>query len=305
MNAVLLCTRQSSTRLPGKGLVEISGRSVLEHVVYRYYECTRVDEVIVCTSDQADDDAIEDEAERLEVPCYRGSLENVVQRMNCALLKFAPDADYVFRGLGDMPLFDVGLLDWRFDLLERHSADVCWIGHRDDPLPVYGSRESPWSRRAWDEIVKQSRGDELEHAGQWLYSHLRDFHVLHIDTLPEEYYQPLRLELDTPADLDFFRQLYDELWYGPGKPSTMDALRWLQRNPDVAQINAKVATKTLTSTNFKRRGSEWVCKECGSPAFTGVAHRKSDYAELETFCQRCGATRTFHPVPAFVARRKR
>ena len=294
MNVVILCARMSSSRLPGKALVAVGDRTVLQHLIERYRSCSRVNRVVVATSVDSSDDPIERVCRAIDAPCYRGSLNNVVQRMDKALMSMAPDADYVFRGLGDMLLFDTGLLDWRFDLIARRGADVLWCGQPDDQMPVYGSRESPWSRKAWNAIVKRSDGCDLEHAGQWLYSHLSEFRVLYTEMLRDEYYRPYRLELDTPRDLEFFRAVFSALYSGPGTPSTLDVLRWLEQHPDVARLNISVKEKTLTKIDWRKRGVAWTCPECGAQVMhTSVIRRK----KLVTECPRCGAERVFVEAP--------
>jgi spore coat polysaccharide biosynthesis protein SpsF len=289
-NAVVLCTRQSSTRLPGKALAPIAGKTVLQHLYERYETCRRVDRIVVATSSDPSDDPIERLCRVKGYPCHRGSMENVVSRMNGALLAFAPDATAVFRGLGDMLLVDTGLLDWRFGLLHQRGADVLWCGLQDDPLPVYGARESPWSRKAWDAIARESTGDDKEHAGQWLYKNLHEFRVSYTEMLDEGYYRRYRLELDAPDDLVFFRALFDRLHKGPGTPATLDALRWLDENPEVAAINRAVETRTLTAWDFSERGATWVCPNCGArPLRTSTVRRGA----LWTECPRCGASRPF------------
>jgi spore coat polysaccharide biosynthesis protein SpsF len=280
----------SSERLPGKALVTIGDRTALQHLVERYRACRSVDKVIVATSVDSSDDPIERVCHVIDVSCYRGSLDNVVRRMHGALIAHAPDADYVFRGLGDMLLFDTGLLDWRFDLLARRGADVLWCGQPDDPMPVYGSRESPWSRKAWGAITKRSTGEDLEHAGQWLYSHLPEFRVLYTEMLQDEYYRPYRFELDTPQDLEFFRQVFGALYSGPGTPSTLDVLRWLEQHPDVARLNIDVREKTLTRVDWRERGVCWKCPNCGAQVMHARVVRRK---KLVTECPRCGAKRVF------------
>lgn len=297
MNVVILCARMSSSRLPGKALVSVCGKPILQRIVERYQSSHRVDRVVVATSSERSDHPIQALCARMGVPCYAGSLTNVVRRMDNALKIYAPDARYVFRGLGDMPLVDIDLLDWRFDLLERRHADVVWVGFKGEPLPVYGSRESPWSRAAWDAIAERSAGSDLEHAGQWLYSNLSQFHVVYVEGPLAEYYRPYRLELDTPDDLRFFRAVYDHWHTSPGlpdEPPTLDVLRWLDANPHIAAINADVETKTLTAVNWRARGIAWACPECGAePMITGVIRR----GKLMTRCPSCGAERPFCEAP--------
>lgn len=301
MNAVVICARQTSHRLPGKALVSVGDRSILQHIVERYQACYRIDAVIVSTTTAEEDDGIERLSRHLGVPCHRGSLTDVVGQMNDALNAYAPDADYVFRGMGDMPLFDTDLLDWRFDLLERRNADVVWTGLPDEQWPVYGSRESPWSRTVWDQIVANSTGDERQHTGQWLYSRLTKFRVIYVEGPLNEYYQTCRLELDTPPDLAFFRAVYEALYTGPGTPRTLDTLRWLQEHPEVVQLNSDIDVKTLTQINWRQRGISWKCDACGAGMMRADVIR---HGQLVTTCPRCGAQRSFKQLEDYQREQK-
>jgi len=305
VNVVILCARMASTRLPGKALVALEGKTVLHHLMDRYRTCQRVDRVIVATTRDGSDDPIARLCAQVHVPCHRGSVNDVVGRMNDALMHHAPAATAVFRGLGDMPLFDTGLLDWRFDLLARRKADVIWCGLPDDPFPVYGSRESPWSRSAWDQIVRFSKGAEREHAGQCLYSNLARYRVVYTEVLPDEYYRPYRFELDTPDDLAFFREVFKALHTGPGTPATLDALRWLDEHPEMAVLNADVELKTLTRVDWekRKRGWLWKCNECGAHPLLvdtlqdrGRDKHGTRRQRLEMTCPACGSKDYFYTV---------
>lgn len=297
MNTIILCARQQSTRLPGKALIKIAGKPILQHIVERYQASTRIDKIIVA-SPRADA-RIAALCDQVGVDWHGGSENDVVKRMDGALRQYAPSTDYVFRGLGDMPLFDVSLLDWRLDLLRRRDADVVWCGLKGEPWPVYGSRESPWSRRAWDAIVENSEGSDREHAGQWLYNRMRQFRVIYTEGPLDEYYDSVRFELDTSIDLEFFNRIYNALHEGPGTPTTLVVLRWLRTRPDVARINAGVEEKTLTRIGWhKMRGTAWACEVCGAePMQTGFIKR----GKLMTECRGCGAERAFVEVPRFLA----
>ncbi len=300
-NVAIIPARLSSSRFPRKILETIEGKTVLEHLIMRYRTSKRIDTLIMATSDDPSDDDIEAVCKTWRVPCYRGSLDDVVARMDEALQEFAPDADYVFRALGDMLLVDIPLLDWRFDLLHRHGADVIWTGLYSDPWPVYGSRESPWSRNAWRRIVRESTGNEREHVGQFLYRSMHQFFVVLTEGLRNEYYQDVRFELDTKADLAFFRAVWYDLYGGPGTPSTLDALTLVGRKPELLKLNYNVEEKSLTRVNFRRRGVAWCCEKCGAePMRTGPINR----GEMITECGNCGAKRHFKELPAFLAGRK-
>ena len=301
-NVVLIALHSASKRFAGKALVEIVGKPVLQHLVERYSCCRRVSRVIVTTTMDKADDPIASLCLQIGVNVYRGHPYDVVDQMNGGLLMYEPNADTVFRGLGDMLFVDTELVDWRFDHLRRRAADVIWPGLPDDPWPIYGSRESPWSRKAWGGIVKRSKGTDREHAGQWLYNNLAHYRVLYTEMLADEYYQPYRFELDTQDDLLFFREVFKHLYKGPGTPKTVDVIRWLDKHPEVAAINSSVPTKTLTTVDWdrtKKRGWLWKCKECGAtPMDAGVVETVTingkRMQKLTTSCTRCGEERDFY-----------
>jgi spore coat polysaccharide biosynthesis protein SpsF len=298
---VPLAVRNWSRRLPDKALVDVCGRPVLGHLIDRYRACLRVTDIVVCTTDAPEDNAIAEFVRAEGVPCYRNAKAragDVVALLDEAIQTYAPDAAYVYRGMGDCPIFEHGALDWRIDILRHRMGDVVWTGMPDDPMPVYGSRESPWSREAWDKIAAKSEGRQREHPGAYLYDKLREFRVIYTELLRDEYYLPFRVELDTPADLAVIRAVFEALWEPGGVFTMLDALLWLDEHPEVVALNADVPTKTLTTTNWRRRGVSWACKECGAALMYAVVVR---HKKLETECPRCGAKREFVEVPTFLA----
>ena len=65
--------RMGSSRLPGKALKEIAGKSLLEWQIERLKRSLLIDEIVVATTLKPQDDVLEQEAERLDVSCFRGS----------------------------------------------------------------------------------------------------------------------------------------------------------------------------------------------------------------------------------------
>ena len=111
----ILQARFSSTRLPGKVLKPILGEPMLARQIERIARAARVDALTVATSDQASDDGIAALCERLGVDCYRGSLDDVLDRFYQAARHSGPS--HVMRLTGDCPLTDPAILD---ALVELH-----------------------------------------------------------------------------------------------------------------------------------------------------------------------------------------
>ena len=105
----IIQARMSSTRLPGKVLMPLAGQPVLGHVVERIRACQTIADVVVATSSDATDDDIEAWCKSVGVSCYRGSLNDVLDRYYQAGLLHAADA--VVRITADCPAIDPTIVD--------------------------------------------------------------------------------------------------------------------------------------------------------------------------------------------------
>ena len=305
--AALLALRNTSERLPNKAMRKIAGTEVVHWLIRRYLASPRFRPVIVATSDRPEDDPIARAVRSYQPPVclHRSGLStegDVLGLLDEALRAHAPSASFVFRAMGDCPLMEVSLVEERLDVLAYSGADLAWPGQPDDPWPVYGARESPWSRRAWDLAVQRSVGEEREHPGLYIYRHLRLFRAELLPPVRTEYYRPYRLELDEPADLRMFRRLYRALGADPDdQPTLLDALRVLDARPEIAAVNANVPVRTLTDPDWRRRGAPFRCPNCGA---TGLRTATISDGALVTICPRCGRERRFTPNPPKRRRRR-
>lgn len=114
--------RMGSTRLPGKVLALIAGRTMLDRVVTRVGRSVAVDDVIVATSTLAQDDAIVEHCQTLGVRVERGDPLDVLTRY--AHVVRNTEADVVVRITGDCPFIDPSLVSIVVaSLLETDGAD--------------------------------------------------------------------------------------------------------------------------------------------------------------------------------------
>lgn len=312
--AAVICVRMASSRLLGKALCvydEANKKPNLQCIIERVLTSRHKPAIIVSTPTDAADDPIEafvlkyrnayNGYESLNnLHLYRGDPTNVVKQFNGALNEFAPQADYVWRVMADCPLVDVGLVDWRIDVLSRNKADVMTI---IQPEPTYAAQASIWSRAAWDYCAKMSSGSMLEHPGEFIYENLGEFKTLHEPGPENVYYQDIRTELDTPEDLEFFRRIWNEytndteqvsldgrIRFRDTRISTRGALRWLSDHPEIVAINQHIEMKTKsTHLHGHHRARDWMCKSCGHV----VAVKINDALAVQ--CQRCGEERRFYP----------
>lgn len=120
----IIQARMSSLRLPGKVLMDVAGKPLLQRVIERSQLATVLDELWVATSNNKDDDEIEHLCKKIGIPCYRGSLDDVRSRF-LAIAKITK-AFFLVRITADNPLTEPLFIDLTVNALmlrpENHYA---------------------------------------------------------------------------------------------------------------------------------------------------------------------------------------
>ena len=106
---IIILSRFNSSRLPGKALMNINGKPLLEHIVYRISLITLPVDYCIATSESDLDKPIVDFCKQKGFNYFRGSLNNVAERfLNCAINK---NWDYAVRINGDNLFVDIDTLE--------------------------------------------------------------------------------------------------------------------------------------------------------------------------------------------------
>lgn len=198
--AIVLQARMASTRLPGKSLVLIEGRSVFAHCVDRLRVQGELP-VVLATTVERDDDPLVAEAERLDVPVVRGSAHDVLERFVLAATTFG--LTELVRATADNPAVDLGAPRRSIELLRRAGA-----GHVvERGMPVGAAVEAVSVAALRYAAVLATDPYDREHVTPLLR---RDRRFVALSALaPAALRRPrLRLTVDTPEDLDAMRRLY-------------------------------------------------------------------------------------------------
>ncbi len=101
--------RMGSSRLPGKVMKKIMGKPVLGYLIERVKRSKLIDNLVIATSLNSENDVIESFCDKIEIPCFRGSENDVMDRILNALL--SRDADVGVEIFGDCPLIDPDIID--------------------------------------------------------------------------------------------------------------------------------------------------------------------------------------------------
>jgi spore coat polysaccharide biosynthesis protein SpsF len=234
--------RMCSTRLPGKVLKPILGRPMLAIMIERLQRVWQVDEIVIATTNNPADNPIADLAKHLGVGWFRGSEEDVLDRV----LKAAQsvNADLIVEMTGDCPLVDPLIVDQMIATFKTNSVDYCAnILSRTYPRGM-DTQVFPVKILAQVSDLTQSPADR-EHVSLYIYEHPERFRLLNVASGLPPQAADLRLTVDTPEDLELVQAIYQELYPINPKFNLSDILMLFQRQPDLKMINQQISQKSI------------------------------------------------------------
>lgn len=231
--------RMSSERLPKKVLLKIGGETVLEHVIRRTQKAKRVDGVVVATSAQKEDDLIENECSRLGVACYRGSLENVLERYVKSAEKY--NADIVVRITADSPLVEPAWIDQAVHELIARDRDYV-NAKLPEEFPTGMGCEVIAYRALLKSLENAKIEQDFEHVTWYCLSHRDQFKIHFLTNFTKWHPKELRLSLDESADYELINTIWNELSHE--KFIDYQTIgRLYQRKPHLFELNKHIQEK--------------------------------------------------------------
>ena len=230
--------RMGSGRLPGKALIQIGGKTVLELIVERLRSVSKIDEVVIATSNKSENDLIEDLCKKIGVTCFRGSEEDVLGRTAGAAS--AAGADLIVQVYGDGPFICSDVISY---MLEQYDGISDWVGNSMKTTFPPGQEVEIIKNSAYQKADKLSQGSPMrEHATLFMREHPEIFKILSIEA-PEHWRFPeLFLELDEQSDLEFLDALAKK--FNNHVPNTLHTiLDSIRKYPELYEINSNVARR--------------------------------------------------------------
>src|SRR4051794_16891556 len=242
---VIVQARMTSQRLPGKVLMDVAGRPMLEQELRRLARCERADELVLAGTTNPNDDALVELARRLGIRWFRGSEHDVLGRYAGAAREAG--ADLVVRVTSDCPLIDPVEVDAVIDALEARRTWCDYASNRLEPhLPRGLDTEALW-RDALDRTDRLAvSAPAREHVTWFCYAERPDLFALHSVLRPFDA-ADLRWTVDTPEDLELIRRLYADLDLADRDTPAAAIVEHVRRHPEVAAINAHIAQKSPTA----------------------------------------------------------
>jgi spore coat polysaccharide biosynthesis protein SpsF len=224
--------RMSSSRLPGKVMLPLCGKPMLVQQLRRIQRSRRIDGLTVATSRSCDDDIIESTCGEYGINCFRGSLDDVLDRFYHAAFAWKPD--HLVRLTGDCPLTDPDLVDVLIDFYQENGFDYASNCHQptlpdglDAEIFTMAALET-----AWREACLPS---EREHVTPFLRNHGDRFRCgcwLNDTDLSRH-----RWTVDEESDYRFVQAVYGALYQDRPTFGYRDVLELIATQPGLARIN--------------------------------------------------------------------
>jgi spore coat polysaccharide biosynthesis protein SpsF len=233
MILAVLQARSSSSRLPGKVLKPILGRPMLERQIERVLRATLIDKLVVATSIHTEDDTIAELCEKIDVPCFRGSLDDVLDRFYRACIPYHPD--YVVRLTGDCPLADPSVIDQVIQACQSGGYD--YASNTIQPTFPDGLDVEVCRFTALEDVwQKATMKSQREHVTPFFYQNPHLFKLGNV--VRETDLSGLRWTVDNAADFALVTAIYEALYPNRSDFSTADVLELLSRQPELLAINS-------------------------------------------------------------------
>jgi spore coat polysaccharide biosynthesis protein SpsF len=192
---IIIQARMGSTRLPGKILLTIGGKILLEHILFRLGKLRHPALTVIATSDTPGDDVVERFCDSHAVTCFRGSENNVLDRYYQCARQYG--FRHIVRLTGDNPFPDMEELD---NLIELHLSLGTDYATSFDGLPIgVGAEIFTFAalERSWREA---DAPHHLEHVNEYLLEHPEIFKTTSLRVMADKHRPDLRLTLDTEDD---------------------------------------------------------------------------------------------------------
>jgi len=228
-----------STRLSNKVLKEVDGKPMIGIIIDRIKQAKEINGIVIATSDKEKDDAIEKFAEKINTECFRGSEEDLLDRLYNAGKKYGADA--ILRLTGDNPIIDEKIIDKVARTFRKQYGKISLVstcvpmtfpeGLSMELIDIktleklHNELKTPAEREGFAVIVHMKKNEKI---------YLR--HTIASDTDQSRF----RLSVDYPEDFHVVEKIIKHFKKNNQQYfSINDVVHFLESHPNILKINSQ------------------------------------------------------------------
>lgn len=234
----IIQARMGSSRLPGKVLLPLLGRTMLERVIERVALAKTVSAIVVATSDQQSDDCIASVGSESGVTVFRGDEADVLGRYAGAAR--VSGAEVIVRVTSDCPLLDPGVLDEIVSAYVKNPDGLDYVSNTIERTYPRGLDVEALPMRVIEHLEHVAPSmEEREHVTLHLLRNQAQFRIAQVRypiDCSDHYWT-----VDTAQDFRLVERIYEGLY--PRNPlfSWTEVLALFRTFPDLYGINRSEA----------------------------------------------------------------
>lgn len=229
----IIQARMGSTRFPGKVLADLGGKAVLQWVVEATLAVGEIDQVVVATTKESGDSAIEVWCSDFNVGCFRGEPDDVLKRYFDCASEYG--ATHIVRITADCPLLDTSTLE---TVVRRGLADGADYFYSSADFPD-GFDSEGFSFGALTIAHKNANlVSEREHVTSYFKNNSDDFRIHEISLFANSGH--LRVTLDYPEDYSLIVAVLDKLATKDLQPNAKNIIDVLNEHESIRALNAHI-----------------------------------------------------------------
>ncbi len=202
--SAIIEARSNSKRLPNKVLLKVNQKTILEHLIIKLKKIKNLNDIIIATTTNKEDDSIVNIARKSKVKYFRGSENNVLKRVIDASNFFK--VDIIVRITSDCPLVDINIVEQYINVFLNNNVDI--VGNTKVRSYPDGMDIEIIKSKSLKKSYKFAKNNYLkEHICLSIYQKKKLFKTLNLFALPNQFFPNLSLTLDEYEDFILIKKI--------------------------------------------------------------------------------------------------
>ena len=233
-----ILARMDSDRLPGKVLLDVHGKPILQYLYDRITSASLVDDIVITTSTNNKDNCIEKFCSINNISLFRGAEFDVLDRLSCAVSEYCADIGVVI--YGDCPLLCPQIVDNMIENFLKNDGEYDFVCNSLETTYPPGMEVEVFSKDSIQLADKLADTEEVrEHATLFIRQNHDLFNIMNI-TAPKKFnYPDMEIELDTKEDFEVISEVLKHFKYTTNFSLT-DIIEFLNKNNNIIKINRNI-----------------------------------------------------------------
>ncbi len=236
--------RMNSSRLPGKVLLEVNGRPLLEYLIERLKKVQSIDDIVLATTINPKDDILEKFALDRNLNFYRGSENDVMGR----ILETAQinEANTIIEITGDCPLVDPDIIEQAIRVFKKNNVDYLannffssYPGGMDTQVIKTAALQKSYSMT--------NNPEDLEHVTLHIKNNPSIFSHIYLVAPPSLHFPSVDFILDELSDYKFLKKVIEELSKKKEMFTCLDMIQLIKNDKEISCINSHVKRNEVRS----------------------------------------------------------